>query len=87
MLFVCTIQAAGDVGAALSGIATEIGTYKTSVKDILYAVAALIALVGAFNIFHKMTNGDQDVKKTIMLTIGGCIGFIAMANALPAVFS
>ena len=29
---------------------------------------------------------DQDVKKTIMLTIGGCIAFIALSEALPLFF-
>ena len=31
-------------------------------------------------------NGDQDVKKTIMLTIGGCVSFIALSEALPLFF-
>lgn len=84
MLAVFTIQAAGK--ADLEVIATQIGEYQTTVKNILYAVAAIISLVGAFNIFNKMSNGDQDVKKTIMLTLGGCIGFVALAKALPAFF-
>lgn len=45
------------------------------------AIAAVIALVGAFNVYFKMSNGDQDVKKTTMLTIGGCVAFIAMSEA------
>ena len=32
-------------------------------------------------------NGDQDVKKTIMLTIGGCIAFIVLSEALPLFFN
>ena len=28
------------------------------------AIAAVIVLVGAFNVYFKMQNGDQDVKKT-----------------------
>ena len=31
-------------------------------------------------------NGDQDVKKTIMLTLGGCVSFIALSEALPLFF-
>ena len=50
------------------------------------AIAAVIVLVGAFNVYFKMQNGDQDVKKTIMLTIGGCVAFIAMSEALPLFF-
>ena len=60
--------------------------YGPSVKKLLYAIAAIIALVGAFNVYHKMTNGDQDVKKTIMLTLGGCIAMLALSEALPAFF-
>lgn len=34
----------------------------------------------------SLQNGDQDVKKTIMLTIGGCVSFIALSEALPLFF-
>ena len=34
----------------------------------------------------SLQNGDQDVKKTIMMTIGGCVAFIAMSEALPLFF-
>ena len=51
------------------------------------AIAAVIVLVGAFNVYFKMQNGDQDVKKTIMPTIGGCIAFIALSEALPLFFT
>lgn len=37
-------------------------------------------------ILSSLQNGDQDVKKTIMMTIGGCIAMVAMATALPAFF-
>ena len=37
------------------------------------AIAAVIVLVGAFNVHFKMQNGDRDVKKTIMPTIGGLL--------------
>lgn len=75
--------AAADPFAAATGTITG---YTDSVKKLLYAIAAIIALVGAFNVYHKMTNGDQDVKKTIMLTLGGCIAMLALSEALPAFF-
>ena len=75
--------AASDPFASATG---EIKGYQDSVQSLLYAIAAVIALVGAFNVYHKMTNGDQDVKKTIMLTLGGCIAMVALSTALPAFF-
>ena len=31
------------------------------------AIAAVIVLVGAFNVYFKMQNGDQDVKNILVL--------------------
>lgn len=74
-------------GAAGFNLATsEFTQYKDPVQKLLYAIAAVISLVGAFNIYFKMQNGDQDVKKTIMMTVGGCVAFIAAATALPNFF-
>lgn len=78
-----SLAAGGD---PFDSASTTITGYLPSVKKLLYALAAVIALVGAFNVYHKMTNGDQDVKKTIMLTLGGCIAMIALCQALPAFF-
>ena len=61
-------------------------SYQTPVANLMKAIAAVIVLVGAFNVYFKMQNGDQDVKKTIMMTIGGCVAFIAMSEALPLFF-
>lgn len=72
---------------AFKDIANTISQYQGAVEDIIYAIAAIIALVGAFNIFNKMNNGDQDVKKTAMLVIGGCIALVALAQALPKFFT
>lgn len=69
-----------------SSATTEINSYATPVKNLMYAIAAVIAVVGAFNVYFKMQNGDQDVKKTIMMTIGGCVAMVAMATALPMFF-
>ena len=78
---------AGSKGAAGFTKATqEVSSYQTPVSNLMKAIAVIV-LVGAFNVYFKMQNGDQDVKKTIMLTIGGCIAFIALSEALPLFFT
>ena len=79
-----TILATGN-----AGFGQAIGTingYKEEVKALMNAIAAVICIVGAFNVYFKMQNGDQDVKKTIMMTIGGCIAFVALGQMLPEFF-
>lgn len=84
---------AGEAMASSKGAAgftkatQEVTSYQTPVSNLMKAIAAVIVLVGAFNVYFKMQNGDQDVKKTIMLTIGGCIAFIALSEALPLFFT
>ena len=75
--------------AGSSAITGAVGTFKgyiQPVRNLLYVIAAVVSIIGAFNVFYKMNNGDQDVKKTIMMTIGGCAALVAMAVALPKFF-
>jgi hypothetical protein len=87
MLMMSTGYAMADAGS--SAITGAVGTFKgyiDPVRNLLYVIAAVVSIIGAFNVFYKMNNGDQDVKKTIMMTIGGCAALVAMAVALPKFF-
>lgn len=86
LCYLASFAAANDGVQAFGEIASDIAQYQEPVQKVIYAIAAVIALVGAFNIYHKMTNGDQDVKKTAMLVIGGCIALLALSSALPGMF-
>lgn len=63
-----------------------INGYGPQVKKLCYVIAGCIVFVGALNVGNKMWNGDQDVKKTIMLTLGGAIAMVALSEALPLFF-
>lgn len=92
LLVAAVLLSTGEIMASSKGAAgftkatTEISSYQTPVANLMKAIAAVIAIIGAFNIFFKMQNGDQDVKKTIMLTIGACVAFIAGSEAFPLFF-
>lgn len=86
---ICTVSpalAADGIAGKLTEIGANFKGYVEPVRNIVYALAAICAVIGAFTIYFKMTNGEQDVKKTIMLTVGGCAGLVALATALPAMF-
>lgn len=82
-------NSAGNYGAgttALSTVTTEIAKYVPVVIKLCYALAGVVAIVGAISIYIAMNNEEQDVKKKIMMTVGACIFLIAAAQALPAFF-
>lgn len=80
-------MAASKGAAGFTKATQEVSSYQTPVSNLMKAIAAVIVFSRSFLTFiFKMQNGDQDVKKTIMLTIGGCIAFIALSEALPLFF-
>ena len=73
MFVVIFMLAALDTWATSTGAGgftratTEISSYQTPVANLMKAIAAVIVLVGAFNVYFKMQNGDQDVKNILVL--------------------
>ena len=82
-------NAAGDYTAgtnALSTVTEEIAKYVPYVVKLCYAIAGVVAVVGAISVYIAMNNEEQDVKKKIMMVVGACIFLIAAAQALPLFF-
>lgn len=79
----------GDYSAgtsALSTVADEIAKYVPIMVKLCYAIAGVVAIVGAISVYIAMNNEEQDVKKKIMMVVGACIFLIAAAKALPLFF-
>ena len=84
-----TPNAAGNYQAgtdALTTVTTEIAKYVPIMVKLCYAIAGVVAIVGAISVYIAMNNEEQDVKKKIMMIVGACIFLIAAAQALPLFF-
>ena len=68
----------------LSETSTGLQKWIDPVQKVCYAVAGIVAIVGAISVYIKMNNEEQDVKKSIMLIVGAVIFLLAAATALPA---
>ena len=84
-------QAAGGAGYeagknAISEASEQIAQYVPIATKLCYAIAGVVAIVGAISVYVKMNNEEQDVKKSIMMIIGACVFLIAAAQALPLFF-
>lgn len=62
----------------------EIAKYVPIVVKLCYAIAGVVAVVGAISVYIAMNNEEQDVK--IMMIVGACIFLVAAAQALPLFF-
>ena len=71
---------------AISQASEQIAQYVPIATKLCYAIAGVVAIVGAISVYAKMNNEEQDVKKSIMMIIGACVFLIAAAQALPLFF-
>ena len=76
----------GGLSTGLSSVSSQLTGAKTIVKTICNTIGAMIVFIGGMTILFKMTNGDQDVKKAIMLTVGGALAMYVAGNFLPMIF-
>lgn len=74
MLLFCTLatfaqSSAGDYTAgtnALSTVTEEIAKYIPYVVKLCYAIAGVVAVVGAISVYIAMNNEEQDVKNILV---------------------
>ena len=63
-------NAAGDYSAGTNALATvteEIAKYLPYVVKLCYAIAGIVAVVGAISVYISMNNEEQDVKNILVL--------------------
>ena len=63
-------SAAGDYTAgtsALTTVAEEIAKYVPIVVKLCYAIAGVVAIIGAISVYIAMNNDEQDVKNILVL--------------------
>ena len=63
-----------------------VGTMMIYTVDVLYAVAAVMVIVSALQIYIKMNNHEGDITKSIMMLFGGILFMIGAMIVMPAFF-
>ena len=58
-------------------------TMMLYVVYLLYAIASIVAIIGALQIYIKMNTGEGDVTKSIMMLVGACLFMIGATIIFP----
>ena len=76
-------------GNGIAGIteATNMGTsYFDPGTKLIYAVGAVVGLIGGVKVYSKFSSGDPDTSKTAASWFGACIFLIVAATILRSFF-
>ena len=78
-----------DQGNGIGGI-TEATNMVTSYFDpgtkLIYAIGAVVGLIGGVKVYSKFSSGDPDTSKTAASWFGACIFLIVAATILRSFF-
>lgn len=92
LLTVLSVLAAGSVvaqGNGAAGIAeatSMVTSYFDPATKLIYAIGAIVGLIGGVKVYNKFSSGDPDTGKTAASWFGACIFLIVAATILRSFF-
>ncbi|WP_349254718.1 DUF4134 domain-containing protein [Autumnicola musiva] len=64
----------------------KVRSYFAAGTNLMYAVGALVGLIGAVKVYQKWNNGDQDTGKVAAAWFGSCIFLVVVATVIQSFF-
>ena len=86
MLSVFGAFAQGDGSAGIVEATQMVTSYFDPATQLIYAIGAVVGLIGGVKVYNKFSNGDPDTSKTAASWFGACIFLIVAATILRSFF-
>lgn len=75
-----------DGAAGIEEANSQVRSYFEPGTNLMYAIGAVLGLVGAVKVFQKWNAGDQDTGKVAAAWFGSCIFLVVVATVLQSFF-
>lgn len=86
LLAVSGVFAQGDGAAGINEATQMVTSYFAPAVQLIYAIGAVVGLIGGVKVYNKFSSGDPDTSKTAASWFGACIFLIVSATILQAFF-
>lgn len=80
------IAYAQDGNAGINEAATQIRSYFDTGTQLMYAIGAVVGLIGAVKVYQKWNAGEPDTGKVAAAWFGSCIFLVIVATVLRSFF-
>jgi len=81
------LTAMGQDGAAgINEADSQVRSYFEPGTNLMYAIGAVLGLVGGVKVFQKWNAGDPDTGKVAAAWFGSCIFLVVVATVLQSFF-
>lgn len=78
--------AQGNGLAGITDATTMVSSYFEPLTGLIYAIGAVVGLIGGVRVYSKFSSGDPDVSKTAAAWFGACIFLVVAATVLRSFF-
>lgn len=86
-LFLLTgVVVAQDGNAGINEATQQVRSYFQSGTGLMYAIGAIVGLIGAVKVFNKWNNGEPDTGKVAAAWFGSCVFLVVVATVLQSFF-
>jgi hypothetical protein len=75
-----------DGNAGINKANTTVRGYFDAGVNLMYAVGAILGLIGAIKVYQKWNHGDHDTGKVAAAWFGSCIFLVIVATVLKSFF-
>lgn len=86
MLSVFGAIAQGNGSAGINEATQMVTSYFDPATQLIYAIGAVVGLIGGVKVYNKFSSGDPDTSKTAASWFGACIFLIVSATILRSFF-
>lgn len=81
-----SVFAQGNGTAGITEATQMITSYFDPATQLIYAIGAVVGLIGGVKVYNKFSSGDPDTSKTAASWFGACIFLIVAATILRSFF-
>lgn len=86
LLLTAAICLAQDGNAGINEATTQVKSYFATGTNLMYAIGAIVGLVGAVKVYKKWNDGEHDTGKVASSWFGSCIFLVVVATVLKSFF-
>jgi Domain of unknown function (DUF4134) len=85
-LLLSITAAAQDGNAGINEANTKVRSYFAAGVNLMYAVGAIVGLIGAVKVYQKWNSGDHDTGKVAAAWFGSCVFLVIVATVIRSFF-
>ena len=86
LLLIWLSAEAQDGNAGINEANTKVRSYFDSGTNLMYAVGAIVGLIGAIKVYQKWNAGDHDTGKVAAAWFGSCVFLVVVATVIKSFF-